>query len=58
MNDRKAPGSARDSEAIAAESAESWESSWDEPEAWDVVMKDLRRLKWLDERVYELALMT
>eukprot|EP00903_Cladosiphon_okamuranus_P014976 g13861.t1 len=34
----------------------SWEDRWDEPGAWDGVMKDLRRLKWADERVYELML--
>lgn len=34
----------------------SWEDRWDEPGAWDVVMKDLRRLKWADERVFELML--
>lgn len=30
--------------------------AWDRPAAWEHVKKDLRRLKWLDERVYELAL--
>lgn len=30
--------------------------NWNEPSAWEVVKKDLRRLKWLDERVLELAL--
>ena len=34
----------------------SWEDRWDEPEAWEPVMKDLRRIKWADERVYELML--
>lgn len=33
-----------------------WEDRWDEPGAWDAVMKDLRRIKWADERVYELML--
>lgn len=34
----------------------SWEDRWDQPGAWDAVMKDLRRIKWADERVYELML--
>lgn len=29
---------------------------WNEPGAWDAVLKDIRRLKWLDEKVFELAL--
>lgn len=33
-----------------------WEDRWDEPGAWEGVMKDLRRIKWADERVYELML--
>ncbi|CAN0435416.1 unnamed protein product, partial [Hapterophycus canaliculatus] len=31
-----------------------WQDRWDQPGAWDGVMKDLRRIKWADERVYEL----
>eukprot|EP00752_Nemacystus_decipiens_P010276 g9158.t1 len=33
-----------------------WEDRWDEPGAWEPVMKDLRRMKWADERVYEYML--
>lgn len=42
--------------AAGAEIDTSWEDRWDEPGAWDAVMKDLRRIKWADERVYELML--
>ncbi|CAN0106830.1 unnamed protein product, partial [Ectocarpus sp. 12 AP-2014] len=42
--------------ASGAEIDTSWEDRWDEPGAWDAVMKDLRRIKWADERVYELML--
>lgn len=45
-----------DDEAGAEIASRDWEDRWDEPEAWDAVMKDLRRIKWADERVYELML--
>lgn len=44
-----------DAEAEAEVDA-SWKDRWDEPGAWEPVMKDLRRSKWADERVYELML--
>ena len=55
MSNKEAASTAQDmTEESATGSSES--DKWDQPEAWDPVLNDLRRLKWLDDRVYELAL--
>ncbi|CAM9860894.1 unnamed protein product [Ascophyllum nodosum] len=55
VSNKEAASTAQDmTEESATGSSES--DKWDQPEAWDPVLNDLRRLKWLDDRVYELAL--
>lgn len=57
VNERRNEGMPEGYDGHAETSVQSGGSGrWDQPRAWEVVKKDLRRLKWLDERVYELAL--
>lgn len=56
MNDSRMEAPRSNDDATFTAGMDTWDDTWDRPGAWDVVLKDLKRLKWLDERVYDLAL--
>lgn len=58
MNDKAAASANQDASSHEESADNGCEASdkWDQAGAWEPVMNDLRRLKWLDNRVYELAL--
>ncbi|CAM9314944.1 unnamed protein product [Discosporangium mesarthrocarpum] len=43
-------------EGESAGGQRTWDQGYDDKEVWESISKDLRRLKWLDELVFDLAL--